>query len=188
MRSAVLFAGLLALALATAFAGPHDGPAKEKPEIFRQKATRVKLPTDSAISVYVGCRGTWQSRNLKVRPVTGEYAVDIASYDLQQTPSADNFRDHVIFTGPLGKDGNWYAFSAVDDKVDLVFDVRDTKRRLDKIVIVALDDGRVRGSINAKGDGTAIRGPLHIGDDQGQCRVNGYARDNRLLFVIAIEP
>ena len=171
LLSFFLFCSLVALSGTLAARTHHKDPV------------RTPLPTDNALSVYIGLRATWQSLiNNTLAPVANEFSADVSVYALTDTPTYANLADHECVSEPLSGNSDWYMYKPTTDTFKLTFDIADTSNRLGKIVVSDLITGQVLGSVDAAADGSTIQGQLSISWQQPVYRIEGYDKNNVSLF------
>ena len=145
---------------------------------------RTTLPTDSAISVYIGVRATWQS--LKTGAVRFmELSADVACYTLSDTATVDNIYDHSIASMPLLLEDGWAAFRPTTDTLRLRFKIADTRNRLGKIIVTDLQTGRVLGNVVANANGSLLQGDIEVDYGTPYYRIEGADQAGSALFRLA---
>lgn len=155
------------------------------------KSLRMPLPTDKAISVYVGVKAKWESMSSRpylasIPDTTREILADVSSYELSETPTRNNLTDHEFMISAISKDPEWYAFRPTDDRFILAIDINDSKRRMGSIVISELKTGKIVRSANASSDGYSIKTRFALPWAQPFYRIDGYDRNDRYLFRLGV--
>lgn len=149
----------------------------------RKDPVRTPLPTDNALSVYVGVNASWQSLvNAALPTKAAEFSADVSAYDLADTPTDANLADHEFVSEPLSDNPDWYLYTPTTDNITLTFSIADTGNRLGKIVVTDLLTGQVLGSVTAAADGSVIQGQLSLPWLQPVYRIEGYDKNNAPLF------
>ena len=148
---------------------------------------RTPLPADSALSVHIGVKAAWQSAsNYSLRKRIREIGADVSAYALNETPTLDNLTSHQLTLSALPKEPDWYTFEPATDKVRLIVDIVDAKKRLGKIVLSDLRTGRSLGTMAASADGSSLRGFFRISWEQPFCRIEGCDTANAPLFRLGV--
>ena len=168
-----------------------EGQAKPSP-FPRLVRSRVPFPHDRDLSIYVGVSSKWRGYGFSTHPLmppfkpqpikSGELITDFAAFPLTEKPTLKEFDRLLISKMQLLDDPEWYAFEPEEEDYHLIFDVRDTQKRLGKIVITDLKTGKVLGLRHSNRERTVIRGKLLFPWTQTYCLIEGYDLCGEMLF------
>ncbi|MBC7527285.1 MAG: hypothetical protein H7308_07015 [Chthonomonadaceae bacterium] len=168
-----------------------QGQAKPSPFPHLVRA-RVPFPHDKDLSIYVGVSSKWRGRGFSTHPLTppfkpqpiknGELKTDFAAFPLTEKPTLKEFDRLLLTRMPLLNDPDWYAFEAEYDEYHLIFDVRDTQKRLGRVVVTDLESGKVLGLRHSNREHTVVRGKLLFPWARTYCLLSGYDLDGEVLF------
>ena len=148
---------------------------------------RTPLPTDNALSVSVGVQATWKSLiNPALPTMTRQFEADVSAYDLDETPTCNNLAANQLTVAPLQQNPDWYVFKPTTETVTLIFEIADTRHRLQNIVLSDLRTGRKLRTFDASAHGSRIQGQLRIDWKQPFYAIAGYNAAHALLFQLGV--